>query len=203
LSGNKIGRDNPLLESNENKLHDGEIWLKGNLVLLALNLSSKYRLARTKTNAFIMLHEFLSGNHLTMNTVKQFLLAVESQSTWSHVSDGSTSSLDFRGLCRLELKVDCDLYWYASSLFACLYLHMKGMKEISTKSSEYQTLEKLLVEKNPSTRFQHIREREVKELLDLSLPPASQSSSQVLSDRVGTTAERVRTGSTAKLNSEH
>lgn len=40
------------------------------------------------------------------------------------------------------------------------------MNGISVKSSIYQLLESLLVQKNPSTRIQQIKEHEAKELLD-------------------------------------
>jgi hypothetical protein len=34
-------RENPLIETNEVESHDGQIWLRGNFVLLNLNLSRK------------------------------------------------------------------------------------------------------------------------------------------------------------------
>lgn len=34
-------RENPLLETNEVESHNGEMWLKGNFVLISLNLSRK------------------------------------------------------------------------------------------------------------------------------------------------------------------
>jgi hypothetical protein len=42
----------------------------------------------------------------------------------------------------------------------------KGMNDIPIKSSIYQSLEALLLQKNPSVRFQQIKEHEAKEFLD-------------------------------------
>jgi len=47
------------------------------------------------------------------------------------------------------------------------------MNDISRKSPEYQSLETLLLQKNPSIRFQQIKERENKELLDPQLIQSS------------------------------
>ncbi|CAF2510212.1 unnamed protein product [Rotaria sp. Silwood2] len=82
--------ENPLLESNEIESHDGELWLKGNYVLLSLNLSR---------------------NYLTSDSVREFLLSVQQQSALASFNDAfnlssTTNSLtNFFGLCRLELKV--------------------------------------------------------------------------------------------------
>jgi hypothetical protein len=59
------------------------------------------------------------------------------------------------------------------------------MNDISRKSPEYQALETLLIQKNPSIRFQQVKERENKELLD---PQLIQSS----------LTEKTRTGSSMK-----
>ena len=40
------------------------------------------------------------------------------------------------------------------------------MNDLSTKSPVYQTLQNLLLQKSPITRFQQIKEREAKELLE-------------------------------------
>jgi hypothetical protein len=40
------------------------------------------------------------------------------------------------------------------------------MNDISIKSPIYQSLEALLLQKNPTIRFQQIKEREAKDLLD-------------------------------------
>ena len=42
LTTQRPERENPLIGRNENQLPNGEIRLKGNLVLLNLNLSRKY-----------------------------------------------------------------------------------------------------------------------------------------------------------------
>ncbi len=47
------------------------------------------------------------------------------------------------------------------------------MNDISRKSLEYQSLETLLLQKNPSIRFQQVKERENKELLDPQLIQSS------------------------------
>ncbi len=48
------------------------------------------------------------------------------------------------------------------------------MNDISNKSPIYQTLENLLLQKSPTNRFQQIKEREAKELLDQQTISASQ-----------------------------
>ncbi|CAF3813283.1 unnamed protein product [Rotaria magnacalcarata] len=125
-----IERENPILELNEFESHNGEIVLKGNLVLLNLNLSR---------------------NYLTLTSVNEFLISIQYQARFinindaSHTTSTSSTSLDFAGLCRLELK---------------------GMNDVSTKSAIYRSLETLLTQKNPSTRLQRIKERDAKELMD-------------------------------------
>jgi len=47
------------------------------------------------------------------------------------------------------------------------------MNDISRKSPEYQSLETLLIQKNPLIRFQQVKERENKELLDPQLIQSS------------------------------
>jgi hypothetical protein len=104
-------RENPLLESNEVELHNGEIILKGNLTLLNLNLSRmfprKFDFLIYSSNFFF----FFQGNYLTLNTVEEFLHSVQYQIKSIHFNDtasfsSTTASLiDFSGLCRLELKV--------------------------------------------------------------------------------------------------
>jgi len=42
----------------------------------------------------------------------------------------------------------------------------KGMNDIPIKSPIYQSLEAVLLQKNPSVRFQQIKEHEAKEFLD-------------------------------------
>ncbi|CAF1008730.1 unnamed protein product [Adineta steineri] len=123
--GQRIERENPLLEKNENQLNNGEINLKGNYVLLNLNLSR---------------------NYLTLETVHEFLLSIQYQTTVTHFNETNMASLiDFTGLCRLELK---------------------GMSDISKTSAVYQSLEALLLKKNPSYRLQQIKEQETKEFLE-------------------------------------
>ncbi len=48
------------------------------------------------------------------------------------------------------------------------------MNDISNKSPIYQTLENLLLQKSPTNRFQQIKEREAKELLDQQTISVSQ-----------------------------
>ncbi|CAF1637777.1 unnamed protein product [Rotaria magnacalcarata] len=152
--------ENPLLETNEFESQDGEMWLRGNFVLLSLNLSR---------------------NYLTIGSVREFLLSLEQQSTFTNANDtlnlSSTATaplMNFSGLCRLELK---------------------GMNDISTKSSEYQSIEMLLTRKSPLLRFQQLREREPKESFDSQ---SIQQLQQSISEKTGNTSEKPRTGSSSK-----
>lgn len=45
------------------------------------------------------------------------------------------------------------------------------MTDISNKSPTYQTLQNLLTQKSPITRFQQIKDREAKELYEQQNPP--------------------------------
>ncbi|CAM2720587.1 unnamed protein product [Rotaria socialis] len=125
-----IERENPILELNEFESRNGEIILKGNLVLLNLNLSR---------------------NYLTSTSVNEFLISIQYQARFintndtPHTTSTSSASVDFAGLCRLELK---------------------GMNDVSTKSANYRSLETLLTQRNPSTRLQRIKDRDAKELMD-------------------------------------
>ncbi len=110
----QIDRENPLLETNEIETHNGEIWLKGNYVLISLNLSRKHTKKKNKRINEI----FRLGNYLTLDTVKEFLLSIQQQSALTHFNDtlnlsSSTtinSLMDFSGLCRLELKVNISFH---------------------------------------------------------------------------------------------
>jgi hypothetical protein len=72
------------------------------------------------------------------------------------------------------------------------------MNDISTKSVEYQTLESLLIQKNPSIRFQQFKEREAKELLDST----AQQLQATLSEKTSNALERARAGSSLKMTGE-
>jgi hypothetical protein len=48
------------------------------------------------------------------------------------------------------------------------------MNDISIKSPIYQSLETILLQKNPTTRFQQIKEREAKDLYDQQTIQVSQ-----------------------------
>ncbi|CAF0913854.1 unnamed protein product [Adineta ricciae] len=154
-----IDRENPLLETNEVEIHNGEIWLRGNFSLISLNLSK---------------------NYLTVDTVKEFLLSIQHQSILSHFNEISNLSssvtmaslMDFSGLCRLELK---------------------NMSDISTKSAEYQSLEAILSQKNPTTRFQQYKEREAKELQETQSVQQSQQLYPVAPEKPATITEKTRT----------
>jgi hypothetical protein len=74
----------------------------------------------------------------------------------------------------------------------CFLLNKKGMNDISSKSSEYQSLESLLVQKSPSVRFQQIRERDNKELLD------AQPIQQTLLEKGLNIPDKTRAGSSIK-----
>lgn len=69
------------------------------------------------------------------------------------------------------------------------------MDDISTKSVEYQSLETLLMQKSPSARFQQLKERETKELLDAQ-------SNQSLSDKTANNSDKMRVGSSVKTASQ-
>ncbi|CAF1194477.1 unnamed protein product [Rotaria sordida] len=142
----QIEREKPILESNEVESHNGEISLKGNFVLLNLNLSR---------------------NFLTLTSVNEFLISIQYQTKLININDitnmsttTTATSIDFSGLCRLELK---------------------GMNGISVKSSIYQSLETLLTQKNPLIRLQQIKEREAKELLEQQ--QASQVSQPIIPEK--------------------
>ncbi|CAF4006952.1 unnamed protein product [Rotaria magnacalcarata] len=122
-----------------------------------------------------------TGNYLTIGSVREFLLSLEQQSTFTNANDtlnlSSTATaplMNFSGLCRLELK---------------------GMNDISTKSSEYQSIEMLLTRKSPLLRFQQLREREPKESFDSQ---SIQQLQQSISEKTGNTSEKPRTGSSSK-----
>ena len=75
------------------------------------------------------------------------------------------------------------------------------MNDISTESSEYQSLETLLMQKHPSNRFQQFKERETKEMLDWQ---ATQPTSQIqptVPDKVVHVPEKTRTSSSLKSTS--
>jgi len=62
------------------------------------------------------------------------------------------------------------------------------MNDISIKSPNYQLLESLLLQKNPTIRFQQIKEREAKELYDQQPIQVSQP----------TITEKIRVASSVK-----
>ena len=78
------------------------------------------------------------------------------------------------------------------------------MAEISVKSAEYQSLETLLIQKNPLNRLQQYREREAKEALDLQATASTQATgaAPTAADKATTVPERARIGSSVKANSE-
>lgn len=73
------------------------------------------------------------------------------------------------------------------------------MNEISTKSREYQSLETLLIQKNPSIRFQQYRERELKELLETQSLAATQTLQPTVAEKPTNTNEKVRSSSSLKM----
>lgn len=78
------------------------------------------------------------------------------------------------------------------------------MAEISVKSAEYQSLQTLLIQKNPLNRLQQYREREAKEALDLQATASTQATGTgtTAADKATTVPERARIGSSVKSNSE-
>ena len=98
----------------------------------------------------------LLGNYLTLLTVEEFLKSVQHQTKLTRFNDAASfasttaSLIEFSGLCRLELK---------------------GMNDINTKSLIYQTLQNLLRQKSPMTRFQQIKDREAKDLHEQQTGP--------------------------------
>ncbi|UJR20602.1 hypothetical protein I4U23_023727 [Adineta vaga] len=120
---------------------------------------------------FALLNLNLSRNHLTLITVNEFLLSVQYQTTITQFNETIYASLiDFSGLCRLELK---------------------DMEDIPKSSPAYQSLELLLFQKNPSYRFQQIKEYENKLLLD-------QQQQQQQQQPVPSASEKTRAGSSLR-----
>jgi hypothetical protein len=72
------------------------------------------------------------------------------------------------------------------------------MNDISIKSIEYQSLETLLIQKNPVNRLQQIKDRDAKELLD---PQLFQPVPQTMLDKSISTSEKMRAGSSLKSTS--
>jgi hypothetical protein len=72
------------------------------------------------------------------------------------------------------------------------------MNDISIKSADYRSLETLLNQKNPSIRFQQFKEREAKELHELTLS-TSQQIQPTLSDKLANTLEKARAGSSLRM----
>ncbi|CAF0795847.1 unnamed protein product [Adineta ricciae] len=129
LTTQRPERENPLIERNENQLPNGEINLKGNLVLLNLNLSR---------------------NHLTSITVNEFLLSVQYQLNITQFHRSNYASLvEFSGLCRLELK-DMEEVPKASSAYQELetFLAQKNPLHRSQQIKEYEA--KLIAEQQQS-----------------------------------------------------
>ena len=169
-------RDNPLLESSDIETHDGQIGLKGNLVLLSLNLSR---------------------NYLTLITVQEFLRSIQHQTKLTHFNDAASfasttaSLIEFSGLCRLELKVTKWKY-LKNFFFHKTIFCFQGMIDISNKSIAYQTLESLLLQKSPITRFQQIKDREAKDLHEQQTGPVPPPAS----------SEKIRVSSSVKSSSK-
>lgn len=70
------------------------------------------------------------------------------------------------------------------------------MNGITTNSLIYQSLENLLIQKNPSSRFQQIKDREAKDLLD------QQQQQQSLQTSQQTIQEKTRVSSSVKSTSK-
>lgn len=146
---------------------------------------------------------------MTTESVKEFLLTLQQQTTLKQLTDALASTIpttaaalvDFSGLCRLELKVKRKTTAKINRSKKCFFFELKkGMTEISVRTAEYQSLETLLLQKNPMFRLQQYREREAKEALDQQTANATQ-----LTATIGTTAEkttivpeRARIGSSVK-----
>jgi UDP-3-O-[3-hydroxymyristoyl] glucosamine N-acyltransferase len=79
-----------------------------------------------------------------------------------------------------------------------MYFFEKGMDDISTKSSEYQSLETLLIQKSPPVRFQQVRERESKELFDAQTIHPTQQLQPSLPEKATNISEKTRIGSSVK-----
>lgn len=136
--------------------------------------------------------------------MKEFLLSIQHQSALTHLNENlnmsssspSNSILDFSGICRLDLKVRISFFTVQ------FVISSKGMNEISTKTTEYHSLEILLTQKNPSIRFQQHREREMKELSDLQSIPASQQLQPIVPEKSANTNEKFRSGSSLKMTGQ-
>lgn len=75
------------------------------------------------------------------------------------------------------------------------------MNDISTRSLEYQSLENLLIQKNPSNRFQQIKDRETKELFDQQSIQTSQQLQPILPEKSTNISEKSRTNTNTKTTS--
>ena len=171
-------RQHPLLQVEPMNLATGQVSMRGNLVLLSLNLSRMFN--GVEDSRISLSLPVLVGNYLTVKSVFEFLLSVEYQlKIIESQPSKNAASMEFSGLCRLELKVNsvrCFLSWVSNA-------YCQGMNEISVKSPAYQSLDALLLRKSPSTRFQQLRERENKANLDqqsgpIVVPPAPASVSE-------------------------
>lgn len=73
------------------------------------------------------------------------------------------------------------------------------MNDISMKSREYQSLETLLNQKNPSIRFQQYKERELKELLEAQSNVVLQTLQPTIPEKSTNINEKLRSGSSLKM----
>lgn len=66
----------------------------------------------SKTILPIFYFFFILGNYLTLNTVNEFLISIQAQARFIKINDipqttsMNTPTIEFAGLCRLELKVE-------------------------------------------------------------------------------------------------
>lgn len=76
----------------------------------------------------------------------------------------------------------------------------KGMTEISVRTAEYQSLENLLLQKNPKYRLEKYREREAKEALDQQTTNPNQltATTGTAAEKTTIVLERARIGSSVK-----
>ncbi|CAF1192359.1 unnamed protein product [Didymodactylos carnosus] len=128
----------------------------------------------------VLLSLNLSRNYLTMNSVNEFLSTVQQQNAHTSIV-GSSIHMEFTGLCRLELK---------------------GMADIQKDFPEYQSLETLLLRKNPSTRFQLHKDKERELIVQSEQMSALSTKDGVQPSRVASSIKSTSQRPTSRLRTD-
>ncbi|CAF1429898.1 unnamed protein product, partial [Didymodactylos carnosus] len=128
----------------------------------------------------VLLSLNLSRNYLTMNSVNEFLSTVQQQNAHTSIV-GSSIHMEFTGLCRLELK---------------------DMADIQKDFPEYQSLETLLLRKNPSTRFQLHKDKERELIVQSEQMSALSTKDGVQPSRVASSIKSTSQRPTSRLRTD-